>query len=333
MAAARLGYRTHVLCEGDAPAVGVATRHTDAAFTDRAALKAFAQDCSVVTCEFENVPVAALDRIVDITPVRPGRRAMSIAQDRLSEKDFLSGLGVRTARYRDVPNPRTIRALLADIGTPAILKTRTLGYDGRGQVRIGAPEEAEAALESLAGAPAILEGVVSYRCEISVIVARNRAGDVICYEPGENEHRDGILRRTIVPARITAEEDAAARDVARRIVEALDYVGVMGVELFVCDDGLRVNEIAPRVHNSGHWTQAGCAIDQFEQHIRAIADLPLGGTFRHAAVEMENLIGADLDRVPGLLAAPNVQLHLYGKDATRAGRKMGHANHVKPPQA
>ena len=330
LAAARLGYRTHVLCEGDAPAVAVCGRHTDAPFTDRAALAAFARDCAVVTCEWENVPVAALDRIADIAPVRPGRRALAVAQDRLGEKDFLSGLGLGTARYRDAPTARAARAMLADIGTPAILKTRTMGYDGRGQAWIAAPDDLAAAFAALEGRPAILEGVVAFRCELGVIVARNRAGDVACYAPAETRHEDGILRRATVPARLSPDEDAAARDAARRIVAALDYVGVMGVEFFVCDDGLRVNEIAPRVHNSGHWTQAGCAVDQFEQHVRAVADLPLGGTARHADVAMENLIGDDIGRVPRLLAAPNVQLHVYGKAQVRPGRKMGHANHVAP---
>ena len=330
MAAARLGYRSHVFAEGDTPAGRLADCRTDAAFGDRAALRRFAQGCSVVTTEFENVPVAAIERIVDIVPVRPGRRALAVAQDRLVEKDFLVGLDLRTARYRAVPNARTFAAVLADIGTPAILKTRTLGYDGKGQVRIEDRAAAEGALASLGGRPAVLEGVVAFEREISVIVARNALGDVACYDPGENEHRDGILRRTRIPARITADEDAEARRIAGRIVGALDYVGVMGVELFVCADGLRVNEIAPRVHNSGHWTEAGCAVDQFEQHVRAVAGLPLGGTIRHADVEMENLVGADLDRLPALLAAPNVRVHLYGKGVVRPGRKMGHANHVLP---
>jgi 5-(carboxyamino)imidazole ribonucleotide synthase len=329
-AAARLGYRTHVLDpDPDAPAAQLAGAHTCAPWSDGAALAGFAGAVDVITYEFENVPAAALDLLEVSRPVRTGREALRVSQDRLTEKGFLRTLGLATAPFADVPDAAALPAALAETGLPAILKTRTLGYDGRGQAPIEAPGDAAAALAALDGAPAILEGVVAFEREVSVIAARGLTGEVVCYDPGENVHEGGILRTTTVPARLSAAQRTDAALLAGRVLNALDYVGVLGVELFVTPGGLVVNEIAPRVHNSGHWTQAGCAVDQFEQHVRAVVGLPLGDGARHADVTMENLIGDDVDRVPDILGEGGAQLHLYGKGEVRPGRKMGHVNRVR----
>ncbi|MCX7301811.1 MAG: 5-(carboxyamino)imidazole ribonucleotide synthase [Rhodobacterales bacterium] len=331
VAASRLGLRTHVYEPGaDAPAADVAYRVTTAPFEDTAALGAFARSVDVVTYEFENVPTAALDLIESIRPIRPGRNALATSQDRLTEKQFLQRLGLKTAPFFAVASRADLDAALAAIGTPAILKTRRMGYDGKGQVRIMVPADADAAFAALAGAPSILEGFVPFAHEASVIGARGLDGSVAAYDPGENVHDSGILRTTTVPARLSAAERTDAVLIAARVLNALNYVGVIGVELFVTPYGLIVNEFAPRVHNSGHWTQNGCVIDQFEQHIRAIAGWPLGDGSRHSNVVMENLIGNDMDRVPAL-AAVGAALHLYGKREVKAGRKMGHANRITGP--
>jgi 5-(carboxyamino)imidazole ribonucleotide synthase len=331
VAAARLGYRTHVYEPGaDCPAAGVAHRTTSAPYTDKAALEAFAASADVVTYEFENVPTAALDLIEARVPIRPGRRALAISQDRLDEKDFLTSHGLATAPYAVVGTAGDYAVALTSIGTPSILKTRRLGYDGKGQARIGGPADTVRAYAAMAGAPAILEGVVPFSREISVIAARGMAGDVAAYDPGENIHRDGILRSTTVPARLPPEHRTAAVLLAGKILNALDYVGVIGVELFITQAGLVVNEFAPRVHNSGHWTQQGCAVDQFEQHIRAITGWPLGDGSRYADVTMENLIGNDIARLPEIARDPAASIHLYGKAEAREGRKMGHVNRAIP---
>lgn len=331
MAAARLGYVTHVYEPGSAPPAGqVAARLTTAPYEDLAALAAFARGVDVVTYEFENIPASALDAIEAICPLHPNRRALEISQDRLTEKAFLTDLGLRTAPFAAVTDAGDLARALDRIGVPAILKTRRLGYDGKGQARLASAGDAEAALAAMAGAPALLEGFVAFSREVSVIAARTAAGQVVAFDPGENVHREGILRRTTVPARLSEAERAEAVRLAGRILEALDYVGVMGVELFVTARGLVVNEVAPRVHNSGHWTQNGCAVDQFEQHIRAIAGWPLGDGRRHADVVMENLIGDEIGRAAAIAAEPGAALHLYGKTEARPGRKMGHVNRVRP---
>ena len=328
MAAARLGYRCHVYDpDSAAPAADVAHAHTAAAWDDWPALDAFAASVAVVTLEFENVPVATLRHIAARLPVRPDARALEIAQDRLAEKTFLAGLGLATAPFAPVDGAAGLAAALATTGLPAILKTRRMGYDGKGQVRVAAGD-GRAELADLAGAPAIAEGVVPFTAEISVIAARGLSGEVVCYDPGENRHEGGILRTTTVPASLPHALVTDAVLAAGRILTALDYVGVMGVEMFVAPGGLVVNEIAPRVHNSGHWTEAGCAVDQFEQHIRAIAGWPLGDGRRHADVTMENLIGGDVARVPALAREGATRLHLYGKAEVRPGRKMGHVNRL-----
>jgi len=329
VAASRLGFKTHIFEPGAAPPAGqVAHRVTTAPYEDAAALRAFAESVDVVTYEFENIPTEALDLIESLRPVRPGRVALKISQDRLTEKAFLADLGLMTAPFAAVDDEVDLAEAIEEIGTPAILKTRRLGYDGKGQARIMTPEDAPAALAAMAGAPAILEGFVDFGFEASVIAARGLDGQIACFDPGENVHRAGILHTTTVPARLGAAQRAAAVEAAGKILDKLRYVGVIGVELFVTETGLVVNEIAPRVHNSGHWTQNGCLIDQFEQHIRAIAGWQLGDGARHSDVVMENLLGEDMVRVPDLAADPGVALHLYGKAEAKTGRKMGHVNRI-----
>ncbi len=330
VAAARLGYRTHVYEPGaNPPAADVAHRVTTAPYEDAAALRAFADAVDVITYEFENVPTSALDLLEAARPIRPNRRALAVSQERMAEKDFLTSLGLATAPYASVKSAADLDAALARIGTPAILKTARLGYDGKGQARIMSAADAPAALSDMAGQPAVLEGFINFSHEVSVIAARGLDGSVAVYDPGENVHEGGILRTTTVPARLSPSHRSDAVLIAARILNALDYVGVMGVELFVTAGGLVVNEIAPRVHNSGHWTQNGCAIDQFEQHIRAVTGWPLGDGTRHSDVVMENLIGDDIERVPALARETQVAIHLYGKAEARPGRKMGHVNRVR----
>ena len=329
VAASRLGFKTHIFEPGANPPAGdVAHRVTTAPYEDEAALAAFAASVDVITYEFENIPTAALDVLEQHRPIRPGREALRVSQDRLTEKAFLQDLDLQTAPFADIPDQAALDAALAEIGAPAILKTRRFGYDGKGQARIMAAEDAAPALASLAGAPAILEGFVNFTHEASVIAARSPSGEVACFDPGENVHRDGILHTTTVPARLSQSQRMDAVLMAAKILNALDYVGVMGVELFVTPKGLVVNEIAPRVHNSGHWTQNGCAVDQFEQHIRAVVGWPLGDGQRHSDVVMENLIGDDVTRIPDLAREPDCALHLYGKADAKPGRKMGHINRV-----
>ncbi|MGV8987559.1 MAG: 5-(carboxyamino)imidazole ribonucleotide synthase [Cypionkella sp.] len=329
VAASRLGFRTHIYEPGaNPPAAEVAHAVTVAPYEDEAALRAFAASVDVITYEFENVPTAALDLLESLKPIRPNRRALATSQDRLLEKDFLTGLGIPCAPYAAVPTSADLEAAIARIGTPAILKTTRLGYDGKGQVRILSPEDAAAAQAQMTQA-CVLEGFVTFTHEVSVIAARGLDGSVACFDPGENVHKDGILRTTTVPAKLTANQRTDAILLAARILNALDYVGVLGVELFVTPQGLIANEIAPRVHNSGHWTQNGCAVDQFEQHIRAITGWPLGDGARHSDVVMENLIGDDILKIPALARESHTALHLYGKGAPRPGRKMGHVNRIK----
>jgi 5-(carboxyamino)imidazole ribonucleotide synthase len=328
VAASRLGYRCHIFEPGPAPAAEVAYRLSTAPYEDEAALRAFAASVDVITYEFENVPTSALDLLESLKPIRPNRRALAISQDRISEKTFLGDLGLATAPWAAVSSEADLGAAVDKLGLPAILKTARLGYDGKGQVRLTSTADIPAAWAAMSGAPSVLEGFIAFDREVSVIAARGLDGSVSAYDPGENVHREGILRTTTVPARLTAASRSDAVLLAARILTALDYVGVMGVELFVTPQGLLVNEIAPRVHNSGHWTQQGCTVDQFEQHIRAVAGLPLGDGTRYADVVMENLIGDDILRVPDLLKARDTSLHLYGKGAPRPGRKMGHVNRI-----
>ena len=330
VAASRLGFKTHIYEPGANPPAGhVADRVTTAPYEDLEALRAFAAAVDVVTYEFENVPTEALDAIEALRPIRPNRRALAVSQDRILEKDFLNQIGLTTAPYAAVTAAADLEAALLKIGHPAILKTTRLGYDGKGQARILSLADAAPALAGMKGAPSVLEGFIDFTHEVSVIAARGLDGSVACYDPGENVHKDGILATTTIPARLTASQRTDAVLLAARILNALDYVGVMGVELFVTPQGLVVNEIAPRVHNSGHWTQNGCAVDQFEQHIRAVAGWPLGDGSRFADVVMENLIGDDVLRVPAIARERDAAIHLYGKAEVKPGRKMGHVNRVK----
>ena len=329
VAAARLGFKSYIFEPGaNPPAAQVADAVTTAGYDDAAALKAFATSVDVITYEFENIPTDALDIVEAIRPVHPRREALRVSQDRLVEKAFLSELGLKTAPFAAVDDVVDLAEAMQEIGLPAILKTRRFGYDGKGQARIMSTDDAEQALTDMAGAPSILEGFVDFSHEVSVIAARGVDGQVACFDPGENVHEGGILRTTTVPARLSTAQRTDAVLLAAQILNRLQYVGVMGVELFVTPNGLIVNEIAPRVHNSGHWTQNGCAVDQFEQHIRAVAGWPLGDGQRHSDVVMENLIGEDMDRVPEIAREPNAALHLYGKAETKPGRKMGHVNRV-----
>ena len=329
IAASRLGFKCHVFDPSPNPPAGHVAEHlVKADYDDVAALKAFARHVDVITFEFENIPTATLDVLEQHCPIRPGREALRVSQDRLTEKNYLTSLGLTTAPYAAVCDQASLVVALEEIGPPGILKTRRFGYDGKGQARIRTMDDAASALEDMAGAPALLEGFVDFTHEISVIAARGMSGEVVCFDPGENVHREGILRTTTVPAKLDASQRTDAVLLAGRLLNALEYVGVLGVELFVTTQGLVVNEIAPRVHNSGHWTQNGCTTDQFEQHIRAIAGWPLGDGNRIADVVMENLIGDDLGGVASLAREPNAALHIYGKAESRPGRKMGHINRV-----
>ena len=331
VAASRLGFRTHIYePAANPPAADVAHALTTARYDDAVALAAFAAAVDVVTYEFENIPTAALDLLEAARPIRPGRQALATSQDRLLEKAFLSGLGIPVAPFAAVNSLADLQAAVARIGVPSILKTTRLGYDGKGQMRLTSPDDAAAAYAAMQGAPAVLEGFIAFSHEVSVIAARGLDGSVACYDPGQNVHRDGILHTTTIPARLTPSLRSDAVLMAAKVLNALDYVGVLGLELFVTPQGLIANEIAPRVHNSGHWTQNGCAVDQFEQHIRAIAGWPLGDGSRHCDVVMENLIGDDILRVLALARENGTALHLYGKTEARPGRKMGHVNRVRP---
>ena len=327
LAAANMGYRVHIFApEAELPAGDVAAEVTRAAYDDTAALDAFAASVDVVTYEFENVPVAAVERLAARVPVRPGANALEIAQDRLAEKQFIEALGGRTAPYCAVASEGELAAGLAAVGPRAILKTRRMGYDGKGQARIGPGGSAAAAWAAIGGRPAIVEGVVAFDGEFSVILARGRDGTIIVYDVPGNEHDGGILDTSEVPAPpAIVRHAAAAVTLATRVAEALDYVGVLTLEFFACNDGPVFNEMAPRVHNSGHWTIEGARVSQFENHIRAVCGLPLGpATLTAPGVRMKNLLGDAVHDWAALLADPDAHLHLYGKSEVKPGRKMGH---------
>ncbi len=331
-AAAQLGMKTHIFCpDPQSPAFDVTPLKTVAAYDDRTALKAFADAVDVITYEFENVPVETAAFLEGLKPLAPGTRALAVSQDRLVEKRFLTDNAIPVAPYRAVETMDALVEALGEIGERAVLKTTRLGYDGKGQRMIRAKADAATAFADLEGQQLVLEAFVPFEREISVIVARNARGETRAFDPAENIHENHILKTSTVPASISAETAQAAGDMAARIADALDYVGILGVEFFVVpgDDGptLLVNEIAPRVHNSGHWTQAVCLTDQFEQHIRAICNWPLGDTTRLADVVMENLIGDEIHAI-GEMLVPGTQPHIYGKAEARPGRKMGHINRV-----
>jgi 5-(carboxyamino)imidazole ribonucleotide synthase len=331
MAAARLGLRAHVYCDDPgSPASQVCDAHTLGKFEDLPAIARFAAGCDVVTYEFENVPAASVGHIADIVPANPGALALRITQDRFEEKCFIQSLGLATPRFAKIDSEQEAHVAFADIGGRAVLKTRRLGYDGKGQAKASSAAEAAAGFESFHRAPSIIEAFIPFEFEASVIAARGMDGAFAAFDPPENHHADHILRRSTVPGRLTPAQADAAKAIARRIAEALDYVGVLAVELFVLRDGsLMVNEIAPRVHNSGHWTIEACAVSQFEQHIRAVCGWPLGDPARHADAVMENIIGAEADAWESYANRAGA-LHLYGKGEARPGRKMGHFTTLAP---
>jgi 5-(carboxyamino)imidazole ribonucleotide synthase len=334
LAAARLGLRCHVFApDPDSPAFDVVQRATCAEYADVEALEIFAADVDVVTYEFENVPAATALVLAAHRPVLPDPNVLTTTQDRLIEKEFIKGLGIGTADYVGVASASDLRDAAARLGLPAVLKTRRFGYDGKGQVIIRRADEVEAAWQTLGTKSAILESFVPFEREISVVAARGSDGQIVCFDVTENDHRDHILKTSIVPARISDQLAAEARRIAETIAKAFDYVGVLAVEMFVApgEKGLRllVNEIAPRVHNSGHWTLDGATVSQFEQHIRAIAGWPLAAAQRHGTVTMTNLIGNEIGEYAKWLTIPGATVHLYGKAAARPGRKMGHVTVVK----
>ena len=330
LAASRLNFRTVILePQPDCPALQLANRQIVAAYDDEAALRELADACDVVTYEFENVPVGAARFLDERKPVHPPARALEVAQDRLAEKTFLNECGIPTAAFRAVDGQADLDAALAGFGGSGVLKTRRLGYDGKGQVVFRPGDDAAGAYDRLGGVPLILESFVDFAREISIIAARSADGSVACYDPAENVHRDGILHTSTVPAAIDEATALAARAAAARLLGALDYVGVIGIEFFVDrKGGLIANEIAPRVHNSGHWTEAACVVSQFEQHIRAVTGLPLGDPARHSDCVMRNLIGDEIDDLERWAAEKDVLIHLYGKTEPRPGRKMGHVTRL-----
>jgi 5-(carboxyamino)imidazole ribonucleotide synthase len=333
MAAARLGLRCEVFSpDPDSPAFDVVLHATCAEYADVEALELFANDVDVITYEFENVPAAAAMILAARRPVLPDRKILETTLDRLAEKDFVKRLGIGTADYADVSSAEGLRAAIARIGLPAVIKTRRFGYDGKGQAIIRDGDDPDKVWEDLGTKSAILEAFIPFEREISVVAARSAGGQVECFDVTENEHRDHILKISRAPADIPDALAAQARIIAETIANALDFVGVLAVEMFVVQgtDGARVlvNEIAPRVHNSGHWTLDGASISQFEQHIRAIAGWPLGKPVRHGPVTMTNLIGDDINDYERWLTVPGATVHLYGKGPPRPGRKMGHVTEV-----
>lgn len=330
LAAAALGYRVHIFCpEPDSPAAQVAAAATVADYEDETALAAFAKSVDVATYEFENIPHPGIAALARLVPVHPGPEVLRLTQDRVQEKAFLNRIGIATAPWRAVAGRHELETALAAVGTPAVLKTTRLGYDGKGQTTIKAAGECDQAWAALGGAVGVLEGFVPFDCEISVIVARGRDGAIQSYVPVENWHKHHILDRTIVPAHLPPALNAEAEAVARKVAQALDLVGLVAVEMFVTPDGrILVNELAPRPHNSGHWTIDACLISQYEQLVRAICGLPLGNPERHSDAVMTNLIGDDVRAWPEILKDPETRLHLYGKTDIRPGRKMGHVTRL-----
>ncbi len=336
-AASRLGFRTHIYGDDAGPAFDVAGAHSIGGYTNFARLDEFARVVDVVTYEFENVPVMAAEHLATIVPVRPGPKALAVAQDRVTEKTFIDDLGIPVAPFAAIASASdvvTAAALMETWPAGAILKTARLGYDGKGQATIAGASNLGAAFDQLNRVPCVLEQRIAFAYEISVLVVRGNDGALAYYDTPRNEHAGGILRRSTVPAGLPRAIEAKAQALAGRIATALGYVGVLGVEMFYLGpdaaEPLMINEIAPRVHNSGHWTMDACAVGQFENHIRAVAGWPLGDTARHSDAEMVNLIGHDVDDWPALAARPGACLHVYGKREARDGRKMGHVNLLRP---
>ncbi|WP_316860676.1 5-(carboxyamino)imidazole ribonucleotide synthase [uncultured Cohaesibacter sp.] len=335
LAASKLGLKTHVYCpDPDSPAFDVTAFHTCADYENEEALEDFANSVARVTYEFENIPSATVEFLKKRLLVLPDEEALRTSQDRLTEKNFFRSIDIQTASFYEVSSQEDLREAVEFIGLPALLKTRRFGYDGKGQVFLKSIEDVDGAFERIGSQPAILESYVPFVKEISVIAARNEKGQIVTYDIAENVHKDQILKTTTVPADINEGIAREARKIGETVADALDYVGVLAVELFLLsethDHRLVANEMAPRVHNSGHWTESACLISQFEQHIRAVAGWPLGNTDRHSDVVMTNLIGEDIEARQDLLAKYGTAFHDYGKSETRAGRKMGHINRITP---
>ena len=330
LAAASIGFKCHVFAPTpDSPAFDVVHRVTHAEYADTQALDRFAADVDVVTYEFENVPAETATFLAARVPVLPDPKILATTQDRLAEKSFVAGLGIRTAPYAAVGAPSELTAALDRIGRPAVLKTRRFGYDGKGQATIRQGTDLKTAWGEVGGQPCILEAFIPFAREVSVVAARGRDGAVECFDVSENEHRDHILKVSRVPADLPEAAAQEARRIAEAIARSFGYIGVLAVEMFVLGDGgLLVNEIAPRVHNSGHWTLDGASVSQFEQHLRALAGWPLATPVRRGRVEMINLIGDEVEDYRSWLAVPGASVHLYGKTAVRPGRKMGHVTRV-----
>jgi 5-(carboxyamino)imidazole ribonucleotide synthase len=332
LAAARLGYRAHIFTtEPDSPAAQVAAGATIASWDDNAAIEQFADAVDVATFEFENIPGEAVRRVAELKPVMPRPEILEITQDRLREKDFLRGNGVATTDYQEIADALALGRTLAALKGRAVLKSARMGYDGKGQLTVESGTPPDEAWRSMGASRGILESFVDFQCEVSVIVARAADGAVATYPPVENRHVNHILDTTIAPASLSPETAQEAETIARDIATRLDLVGVLAVEMFVTRDGkLLVNELAPRPHNSGHWTIDACATSQFEQLVRAICGLPLGSTERHADAVMKNLIGDEVETWRDAIADPTARLHLYGKREVFPGRKMGHVTRLVP---
>ncbi len=330
MAAARLGYRCHIFCpDQGAPAADVSAATTIAAYDDIAALEAFARKVDVVTFEFENVPSAATEALAALKPTRPSPRVLHITQQRLREKNFLSSINVPTTRYLEVAHKEALPQAVQALGRPCVLKSASFGYDGKGQVRIDPETDLGPVWATMGGSLAILEAFVDFQREISVVIARGIDGAMELYVPVENQHRHHILDTTIAPARINAATAQKAEAIARHIAQEIKLVGLLGVEMFVTKSGdVLVNELAPRPHNSGHWTIDACVTSQFEQFIRAVCGVPLGSPERHSDAVMKNLLGDDVTNWKQILSEPGAKLHLYGKAEPRPGRKMGHVTRL-----
>ncbi|BCJ89839.1 N5-carboxyaminoimidazole ribonucleotide synthase [Terrihabitans soli] len=332
--AARLGFKIHIFCPDTGPAFDVSAAHTQADYEDEAALIRFASEVDLVTYEFENVPAKTAEILAKSKPLYPDAHALATTQDRLAEKTFLKNLGVPLADFAEVNSEAELLAAVRKLGRPSVLKTRRFGYDGKGQTMIREEADLAAAFAAIGSQPAVLEAFVPFEIEVSVVAARNARGEFQAFDVTENRHENHILRTSTVPAALSAETSAEALKIAGKIAEALNYVGVIGVEMFVVRENGRdqvlVNELAPRVHNSGHWTQDGAETSQFEQHIRAIAGWPLGSPKRLGRSEMTNLLGDEVHAWQQLAASPGVHIHLYGKGAARPGRKMGHINRLTP---
>nr|WP_313417098.1 5-(carboxyamino)imidazole ribonucleotide synthase [Brevundimonas diminuta] len=330
-AASRLGFDVVILDpQPDSPAARVSRAQTTAPYDDPDALQALGRLCDVVTFEFENVPAASVETLAEAGAlVAPGPTALAVAQDRVDEKTYLNAVGAPTVAFAAVTTLDDLTAAIERLGLPALLKTRREGYDGKGQVWIRDAADAEAAFDAIGRRPAVLEAAAVFQRELSVIAARGRDGAVAVYPLGENVHQNGVLKTTTAPAAVDPATQGRAEAIAAAVLDGLDYIGVMGIELFDMGDGeLLVNEVAPRVHNTGHWTQDGCVCDQFEQHIRAVVGWPLGPSNAHARIEMTNLLGDEVEQWRTLAAEPNARLHLYGKHDARPGRKMAHINRI-----